>query len=469
MKPSLSVEISQNYLKMAVVRPQSPSPEFITEAITGLSDREISDLVSKEMRRMKLKSVETKLSIPRNMATVKNLHLPSKDPKEIEQMINLHIGRLVPFKKEEILFGHQFLGVDNLGYADEMLAIVRQDIARRPHRILESAGVPVDRIILSSYGAWQWTLANCKEPLDKNELYLLLDIDWSFADLIIFNTRNLLFTRSIAVEIGESGIQYAESAKLINEIKQSLIIFYNEALNKKPASIFVSGSEAAQALKGKIEGEFDMSVKYTPAPASKRTLEETLKRKIPKNISLSAVCEFACEDNPNRILFGLPEIEIRKSFKEKTRELAMLGTLLICLLALTLGFFLGRFYIKQAYFKDLKHQNELVRESVGEILDKAKSIEYAKEILSSRKIPLTSLLALQKLISPKIAVSYIIVEEDGKITIRGQGAQLSDIFEFIASLEKSEYFKGAATKYTRSKKVKDKEITDFEIGMSSAI
>jgi len=44
MKPSLSVEISQNYLKMAVMRPQAPSPEFTTEAISGLSDREISDL-----------------------------------------------------------------------------------------------------------------------------------------------------------------------------------------------------------------------------------------------------------------------------------------------------------------------------------------------------------------------------------------------------------------------------------------
>jgi len=469
MKPSLSVEISQKYLKMALMRPQASTPEFIVEAITDLSDREISDLISQAMRRMKLKSVETKISIPRNMVTVKNLHLPSKDPKEIEQMIDLHIGRLVPFKKEEILFGHQFLGIDNSGYADEMLAIVRQDIARRPHRILESAGVSVDKIMLSSYGAWQWMLANCRERLDKNELYLLLDVDWSFADLIIFNTHNLLFSRSISAEIGEDGLQHTDMAKLINEVKQSLIIFYNEALNKRPATIFISGSEAAQALKGKIESNFDIPVKYVVAPDSGKPPGEEAKRSVPKNVSLTAISEFAQGENPNRIVFGLPEIQIRKSLKEKMRELVILGTLFIYLLTLTIGFFLGRFYVKQSYLKNLKDQNALVRESVGEILEKAKSIEYTKDILSSRKVPLASLLALQKLIPPKISINYITIEEGDKITMRGQGLGLSDVFEFVSALEKSDYFKGAAAKYTRTKKIKDKEVTDFEIGMQSAI
>ena len=54
---------------------------------------------------------------------------------------------------------------------------------RSPLQNIEAAGISVEKITLSSHGAWQWALANVKQEIAKKDLYLLLDIDWAFTDL----------------------------------------------------------------------------------------------------------------------------------------------------------------------------------------------------------------------------------------------------------------------------------------------
>jgi Tfp pilus assembly protein PilN len=62
-----------------------------------------------------------------------------------------------------------------------------------------------------------------------------------------------------------------------------------------------------------------------------------------------------------------------------------------------------------------------------------------------------------------ISISSITIDEQDKVSIRGQAMQLSDVFKFISALEQVNYFKSVETKSTRKKKVKDKDLTDFEL------
>ena len=473
MKPQIAIEISEKYLKMAalgpVAAPQLPAAlELIVEPIPNFIDKQITGAITSALAKAKIKPKTAVLCIPRNMATVKNLRLPSQNPKEIEQMLSLHIGRLVPYKKEDVLFGYEFLGIDTIGYADELLAIVRRDNVKRYYGIIEAAGISVEKITLSSHGAWHWALTNFKQEITKKDLYLLLDVDWAFTDLIIFNADYLIFSRNITAEIGEEGFKQNEIAKLINEVKQSLIIFYNEALNKRPTTIYLSGSEAVSALHGRIESEFDIPVKYCPTPRAKTALKSHAAR-VPANVSVNAISEIVLEGKGDNISFMLPEMQIKKSFKEKARELIMLGSICIYLCVSVFMVFLSDIYFKQVYLDKLERQNALVKESVGAIMDKAKKIEIAKEVVRSRNAPLIIFNSLQKLTPQSIAINYMSLDEENNVILRGQGAQLSDVFQFIGALEKSEYFKSATAKYTRTKKIKDREVADFEIDLTAVI
>ena len=205
MKLSLGIEINEEYLKLVAVKPLKLQPpkifDCIVERISSFSDEQITNRIVEILHTWKIKPNRIALCLPRNFVTVRNLHLPSQDRQEIMQMINLHIGRVVPYKKEEIVFGYQSLGRDEMGYSKELVAIVHIDIIRRQSRILEKAGLFIDNICLSSFGTWQWVIKNYQNEMNQNDLYLILDIDSIFTDFIIFSRTNLLFTRNIPIKI----------------------------------------------------------------------------------------------------------------------------------------------------------------------------------------------------------------------------------------------------------------------------
>ena len=70
---------------------------------------------------------------------------------------------------------------------------------------------------------------------------------------------------------------------------------------------------------------------------------------------------------------------------------------------------------------------------------------------------------LGKIVPSEIVMNYISIENNDTVILRGQGLKLSDVFKFVTTLENSKYFQDVSTKYTRTKKVKERDLTDFEI------
>ena len=464
MKAPVAIEISERYLKLAAgeffVRQRNVS-DCVVRPIWGLDDKKITETIAGVLKGLKVTPKPLIVSMPRNQVTVRNLHLPSRDKKEIEQMLQLHIGRIVPYKKEEIVFNYLLLGTDEMDYTKVVLAIVHRDIIKRQLKILEAADLSVDMIYLSSYGVREWILDTQKSEINPSDSYLILDVDSGFTDFIIFNREHLLFNRSITIEAKKDAGQ-PENTKLIGEARQSLVIFHNEESNKRPAKAFLCGAALSAGLAKMVEEELEIPAKYVPAPH----LQEVSKAKkwdIPPDASVTAVFQLALEDNDKRISFSMPEMQIRRSLKDRTKELTILGTLVIYFLTIMMLFFWGRFYNHQTYLKMLSKNNKLIEKDVGSLLEDYKRIEFIKDFLSRRKLALVFVSELQKIIPQQIAVSFLNIDESNKVTLRGEGAQLSDVFKFITTLDNSKYFKDTSTRYTRTKKISDREVTNFEI------
>lgn len=460
-KTPIAVEIGSQFLKLVAVDDQkagSPAIQtIVVEPIATLTDVNIVKLLSDILKKKDLKARSAVICLPRNSVTVRNLHLPSKEKAEIDQMISLHIGRIVPYRKDEITFDYKFIGTDAMGYSKEVLAIVHNGLVRRHFNILESAGLAVEKIELSSYGAWQWILNCCKQELKKGELQILIDVDSSFVDFLVFDTDNLLFTRNISIEVKDDAIAESDITKLVGEVRQSLVIFYKEELNKKPVKIFISGAAASGGLEAVFEKEFGIPSGRIPPP------QKGMSKDIPPSVSLTAVTEIALEDSHNRIGFVLPEMHIRKSLKEKTKEYTILASLLVYLLMVVMGFFWMRFHAENAYLKKLTDRNKLIEKDIGAILSESTKVEFVKKFVNARKAPLQVMYELQFIMPQEISLTFTGVDESGKVTLRGEGAQLSDVFKFVTMLENSKYFNGVTTRYTRTKNVRGREITDFEL------
>jgi len=70
---------------------------------------------------------------------------------------------------------------------------------------------------------------------------------------------------------------------------------------------------------------------------------------------------------------------------------------------------------------------------------------------------------LQRVTPSGISISNIDINSKGEVILRGQAAQMSEVFKFISTLEKVEYFKEVKSRQTRKKKVKNKDTTEFEL------
>ncbi|MBM3245278.1 MAG: hypothetical protein FJZ15_05745 [Candidatus Omnitrophica bacterium] len=472
MSARISIEIGKLYLKIVTANSQGIQTKFsdcIIEPAPGFTDEQISQKIALIFSQEKIKTKSVTVCLSRDCVTIKNLHLPSKNQQEINQMLDLHIARVVPYKKDEIVYAYQSLGSDEMGYSRMILAIAHKDVIKRQERILEKAGLYIEKILLSSYGIWQWVARNNGPEIKGDDLYFILDFDSTFTDFVIFSQKNLYLTRGIAV--GSKAIEDSKEAgltKLLGEIKQSLIIFYKEEINKKITRAFCCGANMPAPYLAIIEKELGVTVKQLPRVFPDDVLK-TKGRIVPYDTSITGISELTLQDNKQVISFVLPEMQIRKSVRERARDLIILGSLAAYILFVGFAIFLSRIYSQYSYLNKLNQRFASIGEETEDLINKSRKNEFIKGYLNQRKIPYIVMYKLQGLITPEVAISSIVIGEDNSVTLRGQAVQLSDVTKFVASIEKNKFFQDVQRKYMRTKKYKEKEVSDFEITFNLAI
>lgn len=469
MRPPVAVEISERWLKVVVAKPAARPPRLlacVVKPIAGFGDGQITQTVKQVVRELKLKARPVTVSLPRHLVTLRNLHLPSQDPREIAQMIELNVTRMVPYRKEEVVSSYRLLGADEIGYTKVMLAIVHRDLVKRQVTILESAGLSLERILLSSHGVWQWAVLHHKSEMTAQELVLLVDVDATFLDCIICSREHALFSRSIALQPDQL-TQTEGLSKLMGEVSQSLEVFQSEEINKRPVKVLLSGARASlDAFEQTMGRELNLPVirvappsvlppRGTPAPA----------QELSPALSVTAVTELTTDQSEQALSFVLPEMQIKQSLRQKTRELILLGSLSAYLVTVLIGIGMSRLYRHQAYLKQLQARNAAITQEIGELVTQSKRLDVIKDSLRLRELPLRYLVELQRLIPQDIALEFLSVDEHQRGVIRGQALQLSHVFAFISTLEQSAYVDHVETKYTRRKRARDKDTTEFELAL----
>ncbi len=462
MRSPVAIEIDQSSLKLVSGMPDTDgrpgNSSCLSENVASLTDEQISVKAAGLLDQHKIVPGRTTLCLQRSLVTVRNLHLPSQDPREIAEMVELHMVRIVPYKKEEIIYSYSFLGVDEMGYGKVLLAIINIGAVRKQVNILEKSGFSVDRVSLSSYGVWLSVVSLYRRELSEQDLYILLDVDRDFTDFIICDRDKLLFTRSI--NIGAKDIEMTPEAgisKLIGELKQSLIIFYNEEVNRKPARIFLGGAELVGHFGSTIGSELNIPVTLFSASCGQSKASPGR-----RDVSFSGVAALASCHEEKGFFFLVPEIQIRKSLKEKIRLLLVLGSAVIYILTVICALFLSRIYTRQNYQKELEDRSAAIEGDMGELFGRLGKIGFIRDSLAARNKPLSVMKQLFNSIPAEISVTSFDMDQQS-VKIRGRGSQLSDVYKFVTTLESSKYFKEIETKYTRKKKTKDGEFTDFEL------
>ncbi|MBI5872835.1 MAG: pilus assembly protein PilM [Candidatus Omnitrophica bacterium] len=470
MNATVVLEIGNPWLKMAVFR--SVIGTYYLKSLScvnaaAFSEDDTAKAILDFIRDLKVKKPQnTIVSFPRNTVTLRNLRIPSANPNEVDDMIKLHVGRQVPYAKEEIVSGYRIIGRDTMGYSKVMLAIVHRESIRKVFRILEKAGLYTDRVELGSDGILSWLCRATKATdLKVPEAFIILDIDSGFTDFVVSTTENILFSRVIALGSDQLNDE-SKWQKFIGEMKQTIVISQGEEVMQKPSKVFISGAvDKLKALASKIELEFNLPAQVvdplTNLPLAKEV--EKAPEDIFQKASLSALLGLGLDTLKKKINFVLPEAQIRKTLRERSRDMIFLASAIMYFILIVCGIYLEKMHNREAHLGLLTARYEKIAKEADGLNEKVERLKRIKAKLDTRSSALNYLYEISKLMPPEIVILNIAFQKDDKLSLKGRTLEMSDVFKFITVLEGSPLFKEVSTRYTTRKKVKEKDMIEFEL------
>ena len=437
--------------------------------IASLTDEQIALKIASLASELKINSRYLTLSIPRHLTTTRNLDLPSANPLEIKDMIELQIGKQTPYASDEVIKDYQILGSNADGYSKVLLVIVHRDIVGRYFKILESAGLKVQKVSFSSEGLLNWRSLVYREKLAAEKVHILIEVDYDASDFEVVLNDKLVFGRSISLGFSQLPGQLEQwQKKFVEEVNHSIYAYQNEIAGKEIDKIIISRPRLVgdSLSKDILEKEFGASVEIIDQFKDIPLTEEganSYNNLIRTDLSFAGLVGLGLPSSEHKIDLVPQEHQIGKAVREKGKDLYLMGMLLVFILVAVSGVFLGRMYNKERYLGQLKQRLSEIQNKTKELNSMIRGIETIKDRVYTRGMSLNLIYEVHKVIPPGIHLVSLSFDGKENLTLRGESSEMSEVFNFVNKLEESDYFQNVKSKYATKRKVEDKEVTDFEI------
>lgn len=152
------------------------------------------------------------LCVPRRIAIVRYVTLPSRDPKELASMVGYEVGRLLPFPLEEAVWGFCPVGeVTETGSGESgtrvMVVAVRRGELDRYLNLLGAAGLEPVQVRLSTFA-----VASAVDERDGTGVGLVY-LTEDCTEITVLRERGVVFSRSAPV--GLAGMTQEEREALV--------------------------------------------------------------------------------------------------------------------------------------------------------------------------------------------------------------------------------------------------------------
>ena len=295
--------------------------------------------------------------LPRQSVTFRSLTLPSTDPNEVADMVDLQVGKQTPYSKEEIVFDYLRAGLGGKGYSRVMLAIAQRSVLRSRYSLLEEAGGQVTRMSISTEGILNWFRAT-QAAGGRGEGTLILDVDSGFTDLVVVESNRLAFSRSVL--IGAARIQSdmkGAAERLAKEVRNSLSTLAAEAHGVQVKKVLVTGAAAglsgfAQALAAHL----GMPVETQDALAclAPQSGKQDLHSEAYRSASMTAVIGMALAPDSLEIDLVPQSVRMRRDLLLKARGLSKFGAIVMMLMMVLSAYGISKLLVREAKLRKLQ-------------------------------------------------------------------------------------------------------------------
>lgn len=471
-KSSLAIEIGELWLKMAAASETPKGPGKLThtaaEPIQGMTALEVSQKILSFIRERNLKPGKVLISFPTQHLTARILSLPSTDPKEIADIVDLQAVKQTPYSREEITSGFRILGSDASGYSRIFLAIAHRDTAAQYFQVAESALLLPNKISPAMEGLRLWAQkAVAPVQVESEDLILLLDVDAGTTEFVILNGAKFLFGRNLAV--GSIQLQQGPGAEteFLREVQRTLESGGEDFQPSKVTRILITGApEAIKTVAALLSRELNLPSEVIPAfqPWGDKVAPQPAEEVLTKPVSFAALTGHLLSTEVSPVNLMPPEVRMHKQLEERAKELAFMGTLFLTLVMLSSMVAFEKIYKRNSYLDYLKKEYKQVRAQSEDVEKLAGKMRLAQEQMSGGGGYLEVMNDVNVLVPENIIMTSVQYSgRDRNIVLRGLSPEMSAVFQFLSTLEAAPYLEMVKTRNVTKRKVEDRELSEFEI------
>ena len=467
----VGIELGLANLKVCSVKVTPSNKEIVSVSIrntSGLSEDEVAKNLLVLIRELKLKNPHYVLCLATHLVITKNIEVPSTDPKEIREIINLQAGRHTPYSREEVIVDYIPIGTYKQHYTKVLLLIVNSSVIKKQFVILEKSGIKADKAILAQEGLAAFAAKAFK--FDPASPTALIHLDDTATDFSIIFKNKAIFIRSIP--IGRQLLitdRQKTVEKFLDEVKKSLDSYQVESVEKMPGMLFLAGAlEGADNLDSLLNEAVHIPVRMveylSSLPVANKALNwpDMAKENSFLNVAAPLLALGEC-----RTSFIPEEVKLKMALAQRGKDLMVTAVVLLSILIMFFMMMMTGIYFKNAYLKKLEDKYRNLGSEAQKLENIFQKNSQVRVYLASRGSSVKVLTELYNLAPLNLELNYIKFEKDGKFIIRGTAESRSTIFSFVDSMEKSPYFKEVKNKNTTKRMEGSRELTDFEINCLS--
>jgi Tfp pilus assembly PilM family ATPase len=452
--PRLLVEVGADWLKIAEADSGRGAALKRLQLIRLAAEDSPVQALTKVFTQWKTPHPRVVACLPRQAVTVRMVNLPSTNPAEIADMVELQAGKHTPYSADEIASHYRIVGSGRQGFTRILLAIVQRPVLRQRFAWLEEAGAFVERMTVSTEGILSWQNA-C--GVGGPGAFALLDVDAECSDFLVFANGGLAYSRSILIGGAQLLAEFAQCKdRFAREIRQSLDTCLGEQPGLSIGKLLITGAGLhVPELVTHLGPQLGLQPECVDALQAVKRLPTTPSLRDPAYQSLSMTALAGIALAPARLELNLvpDSVLMRRRLLQRARSLTALAMLLMTL------FFCGAFYaitrlaLQSARLERLRAVSAAEQLQAGEVERMREIVRLVRARRDATWSPANLLLHVQKARPEHVYVSDSIElnteQPEQQLVVAGLADTIKDVRAFVQGLEQQPVFKDVTEGQTK--------------------
>ena len=464
------LQVKDNYIK-AIKYKQCKGAKIVIdnfeigELRDGKTEKEkLKSAIEGLFKRISYQGEKIILILPHQKATSRYFRFPAHEEKEIEDMIGLQAGKILPYPAKEIIFGYQVVQIDNDGFSHVNLILLHKDVNEGLINILKECNLAVDSVFIATYGI-QNILDKAKLK-EKNQEMISINLDFPQVEIAMLKNKRICLSRWLRIFKDQPGWreQLVKNIRETQELYQRhshsgsikrIVVFDPQGnIAECKESIDKLGIAPIEVLKPPYNLDIDKKLEIENFPNSVIDLLGFTTGSLPESLNLLP---------PN-----LKEERRRIKIKKHKLKAGLIFGLAVVLLSIS---YFNHTNNKKLYLTKLEQRLEELKESHKDLESMAGKLQILRFSRREQKTVLDFFYSIHKASIEGIVIKRIKydIDQNKEYILEGTSAKIDSVFEYASALKKTGLLNDYQIKVnyvSRSESEKTK-LAEFEIVLLS--